>query len=300
MTPTLLGQVTNHNRQALHTACQGRLTISLAVAMAAYTPLGVRAQTPSPLGEWQYSAGVPLEKLYEPTTPEWAVRLGVGAAFRALYDGSDRYHTLAGPSIDIRYRDLFFASTGEGIGANLLQGRNWRISAALVYDLGRRAHNDPSRLNGLGNINPAPEMKLAADYVVSKEFPLVFRAAFTRSFGGSNGWIADVGAYVPMPGSTENFFWFAGPSVSLADSKYMNSWFGVNAAQAAASGYRKYEASAGLKSAGFGITLVWYLNKHWFMTADGTFRRLLGTAASSPITQSKTEGGCNMSINYEF
>ena len=108
------------------------------------------------------------------------------------------------------------------------------------------------------------------------------------------------GAYMPMPGSSESFFWFAGPSVTFADSTYMKSWFGVNAAQAAASGYRQYDASAGLKSAGFGVTLVWFINKHWFTTADAALKRLLGSAANSPITQTKTEAGCNASINYQF
>ncbi|SAL88128.1 MipA family MltA-interacting protein [Caballeronia arvi] len=277
-----------------------RFVSSVPVFLILMTPLVVKAQTPSPLSEWQYSAGVPLEKLFESKPPDWQVRLGVGAAFRPLYDGADRYHVLAGPSIDIRYRDLAFWSTGEGIGMNVLQGENWRVSAAAVYDLGRRGLDDPSRLNGLGNINPAPEIKLAAEYVISKEFPLVVRAAVTRSFGGSNGWIADLGTYMPMPGSSDTFFWFAGPSVSFADSTYMNSWFGVNAAQAAASGYRPYAASAGLKSAGFGVTLVWFIDKHWFMTADGALKRLLDSAANSPITQAKTQAGCNISVNYQF
>jgi outer membrane scaffolding protein for murein synthesis (MipA/OmpV family) len=258
------------------------------------------AQTPSPLGEWQYSAGIPLEKLYRGQMPDWAARLGVGMTFEPRYDGSDRYHTLAGPSIDIRYKDLAFLSTGEGIGVNVLRGPNWRVSIAAVYDLGRRVHDDPSRLAGLGNINPAPGMKIAADYVISKNFPLVLRAAATRSFGGSNGWIADLGAYMPLPGSSKKFYWFAGPSVSFADSTYMNSWFGVNAQQAADSRYPRYNASAGLKSAGFGITMVYFVNKHWFVSADGALKRLLGSAANSPITQTKIDGVCDVSINYQF
>ncbi|WP_061169702.1 MipA/OmpV family protein [Caballeronia hypogeia] len=279
---------------------RGQLARALVACLILAAPLAGRAQTPSPLNEWQYSAGVPLEKLFEANRADWEVRIGVGTAFRPRYDGSDRYHALVGPSLDIRYKDLAFWSTGEGIGMNVLQGENWRVSVAGVYDLGRRGHDDPSRLNGLGNINPAPELKLAADYVVSKGFPLVLRAAITRSFGGSNGWIADLGAYMPMPGSSKTFFWFAGPSVTFADSTYMNSWFGVNATQAAASGYPEYDAHAGLKSAGVGVTLVWFIDKHWFMTADGALKRLLGSAANSPITQTKTGAGCNLSINYQF
>jgi outer membrane scaffolding protein for murein synthesis (MipA/OmpV family) len=269
-------------------------------AIAVFTAPAALAQTPSPLGEWQYSAGIPLEKLYQPKVPDWQLRVGIGSTFEPRYDGSDRYHILVGPSVDVRYRDLAFVSTGEGVGVNVIQGPNWRASISAAYDLGRRGHDDPSRLNGLGNINPAPELKMAGEYVVSKEFPLVFRAAVTRSFGGSNGWTADLGTYMPMPGSSEKFFWFAGPSVTFADSTYMNSWFGVNAAQAAASRYPQYDASAGLKSAGFGITMIWFIDKHWFVTADGALKRLLGSAAHSPITQTKTDGVCDVSINYQF
>jgi outer membrane scaffolding protein for murein synthesis (MipA/OmpV family) len=135
---------------------------------------------------------------------------------------------------------------------------------------------------------------------VSKQFPLVFRAAVTRSFGGANGWIADLGTYMPMPGSSDKLFWFAGPSVTFADSTYMNHWFGVTAAQAAGSGYRQYDASVGLKSAGFGVTLVWFVDKHWFVTADGALKRLLGSAAHSPVIQTKTNGVCDVSLNYQF
>ncbi len=270
-----------------------------ACAFAAFAPRA-QAQTPSPLGEWQYSAGIPLEKLYQPDRPNFEARLGIGSTFEPRYDGSDRYHMMAGPSIDLRYKDILFGSTGEGFGVNFLQGPNWRMSIAAAYDLGRRGHDDPSRLNGMGNINPAPLMKIAGEYVVSKDFPLVVRAAFTRSFGGSNGWTADLGTYMPLPGSSQTFYWFAGPSVTFADSNYMQSWFGVNGQQAAASGYRQYNASAGLKSAGFGITMVYFVNKHWFVSADGAIKRLLGSAARSPIIQTKTEGVCDLSINYQF
>lgn len=270
-----------------------------ACAIAALAPRA-QAQTPSPLGEWQYSAGIPLEKLYQPKQPDWAVRLGVGATFEPRYDGSDRYHMMAGPSLDLRYKDILFGSTGEGFGVNVLQGPNWRVSVAGAYDLGRRAHDDPTRLNGMGNINPAPLLKIAGEYVVSKDFPLVMRAAFTRSFGGSNGWTADLGTYMPLPGSSEKFYWFAGPSVTFADSNYMQSWFGVTPQQSVDSGYRQYGASAGLKSAGFGLTMVYFVNKHWFVSADGAIKRLLGSAARSPIIQTKTEGVCDVSINYQF
>ncbi|MCG1018362.1 MipA/OmpV family protein [Mycetohabitans sp. B4] len=275
------------------------LFAAAAMALTIYTA-PTQAQTPSPLGEWQYSAGVPLQKLYMSSIPEWQARIGIGSTFAPRYEGENRYRPLVGPSVDVRYRDLAFLSTGEGIGVNVLHGPNWRVSVAAAYDLGRRAHDDPSRLAGLDNINPAPEMKIAAEYVVSKAFPLTLRGVATRSFGGSNGWTFDLGTYMPLPGSSEKFYWFAGPSATFADSKYMNSWFGVTADQAVRSGYRRYDASAGLKSAGFGITMVYFVNKHWFVSADGAFKRMLGSTVDSPLTRSRLNGVCDVSINYQF
>jgi len=109
---------------------------------------------------------------------------------------------------------------------------------------------------------PPPEIKLAADCVVSNGFPLMFRAAITRGFGGSNGGIADIGTYVPMPGSTDIFLWFAGPSVSLADSTYMNSWLDVRAAK------RPHPATILWRErrtqiSGSGGAMVWFIDKHF-------------------------------------
>nr|WP_111520369.1 MULTISPECIES: MipA/OmpV family protein [Cupriavidus] len=257
------------------------------------------AQTPAPLAEWQFSAGIPLQKLFQDDIPDWQVRLGAAAMLRPRYDGSSEYIVIGGPSIDIRYRDLAFASIGEGLGVNLLRGRNWRAGIALTYNLGRRGQEDSPHLDGMGNINPAPEGKLFAEYAVSKEFPLVLRIDARRSLGGSDGWVGDIGAYMPLPGSSEKFFWFAGPTVTLADSRYMNAWYGVSAAQARA-GRPQYHARGGIKSYGFGVTSVWYFAKHWFASSDVAVSQLAGDAADSPITRKRTNAVFDLSVNYEF
>lgn len=267
---------------------------------AALAPAAAHAQTPSPLAEWQYSSGILLEQMFEPQMPTWRIRVGPSASFQPRYDGSDRYRMLAGPSIDIRYRDRFFLSTGEGIGMNVLTGPNWRIGVGAAYDLGRRAADDLGHLNGMGNINPAPSLRLLGEYVLSKSFPLVLRADLRRNFGGDNGWIGDIGTYMPMPGSSETFAWFAGPTMTIADSRYMNSWFGVNAGQAARTGYRQYDASAGIRSVGFGVSASLTVKKHWIFSADGAFQQLVGSAAHSPITQTRASGVFDLSVNYQF
>jgi outer membrane scaffolding protein for murein synthesis (MipA/OmpV family) len=276
-----------------------RLALAGAI-FAAFAAAPAHAQTPSPLAEWQYSSGILLEQMFEPKLPTWRIRIGPSASFQPRYDGSDSYHVLAGPSIDIRYRDRFFLSTGEGIGMNVLTGPNWRVGVAAAYDMGRRAADDLDHLQGMGNINPAPSLRLLGEYACSKSFPLVLRADLRRNFGGDNGWIGDLGAYMPMPGSSESFAWFAGPTMTIADSRYMNSWFGVNATQSARSGYRQYDASPGIRSVGFGVSASWTIDKHWIVSADGAFQQLVGSAAHSPITQTRASGVFDLAVNYQF
>lgn len=272
----------------------------LAAVAAAGVPLSASAQTPSPLTEWQYSSGILLEQMFEPQLPTWRIRLGPSVSFQPRYDGSSRYQMLAGPVIDVRYRDRYFFSTGEGLGVNLLTGPNWRLGVAAAYDLGRRAADDLEHLHGMGNINPAPAVRLFGEYVVSKSFPLVVRADVRRNIGGDNGWIGDIGTYMPMPGSSETFAWFAGPTMTIADSKYMNRWFGVNAEQSARSGYGRYDASPGIRSVGFGLSATYTYRKHWLFTADAAFQQLVGAAAHSPLTQRRGSGVFDLAVDYQF
>jgi hypothetical protein len=163
-------------------------------ALLLVLPLGVRAQTPSPLQEWQYSGGVALEKLFEPNLPDWRVVLGAGVEDKPLYDGATLTRTSAGPVINIRYKDLWFASVGEGLGVNLLHGDHYRGGLAITYDLGRLESNDVSHLYGLGNINRAPAVKAFMSYAISKSFPMVLRADVRQMVGGADGMVADFDA----------------------------------------------------------------------------------------------------------
>jgi outer membrane scaffolding protein for murein synthesis (MipA/OmpV family) len=268
------------------------------------------AQTPAPLQEWQYSAGIVLVHMFEPNIPDWRVQTGLAAEPRPAYEGARNYRTLAGPVIDVRYKDVYFASVGEGIGANLIRGDHYRAGVSLGYDLGRHESDDYGHLRGLGNIHVAPVVKFFASYVVSKEFPLIIRADARRYAGGADGWVGDVEAYMPLPGSSQKFVWFAGPSVTFADQRHMQRTFGVDESQSLASGYSVFSAHGGLNAAGFGITATRFLSSRWLINGSLAVNRLLGSAGDSPITQEKqrpdvaglalTGGALSVSVVYSW
>jgi outer membrane scaffolding protein for murein synthesis (MipA/OmpV family) len=250
-------------------------------------PRAAFSQTPAPLQEWQYSAGVVLIPMFEPNLPDWRVQTGIAAEPRPAYEGARNYRTLAGPVIDIRYRDIYFASVGEGIGLNFIRGENYRIGVAAGYDLGRRESDDLNHLKGLGNIEVAPVFKLFGSYVVSKQFPLVMRADVRRIVGGADGWVGDVEAYLPLPGSSQKLVMFAGPSVTFADHRHMQTAFGVDESQAKASGYPMFAAHGGMNAAGFGFSATRFLGAHWLVNANLAVNHLLGSARDSPFTHER-------------
>ena len=258
------------------------------------------SQTPSPLQEWQYSGGITLYKLFEPTTPEWRIETGAALEPSPLYQGSKTYRVLVGPVIDVRYRDIAFASVGEGIGANLIRGENYRAGIAVGYDLGRPARDDLTHLKGLGDISAAPVVKLFGSYVISKDLPLVLRADVRQFLGGADGLTGDLEAYLPLPGSSETLVMLFGPSVTFADRLYMQTVFGVSPNQALASGYPDYLAHGGAKSAGFGFSATRFIEKHWLINADLAVNRLLGSASESPITQTKIQSVLAVSVAYRW
>jgi outer membrane scaffolding protein for murein synthesis (MipA/OmpV family) len=262
---------------------------------AAALPHSGAAQTPSPLANWQYSAGEVLAKLGDEPLPEWRVTLGASGSVAPKYEGADSYHVTPGGIVDIRYRDIAFFSVGEGLGVNLLRGDTYRAGVAVSYDLGRN-DNDDSRIRGLGDIDPAPEAKLFGQVFI---LPVVLAFDVRRGIGGHDGWIGDLGMYMPLSGS-DTFVAFAGPSITLADQDYMDAYFSVSHGQAANSRLPAFQADAGFKNANFGVTALYFFNEHWFLIADAAVEQLLGDAAHSPVTQSRTQFTFDISIAYMF
>jgi outer membrane scaffolding protein for murein synthesis (MipA/OmpV family) len=258
------------------------------------------AQTPSPLAEWQYSSGIQLQRLFEPTIPTWEVELGLGTQFGPVSTGLARYKVQGGPAIDIRYKDIAFASTGEGIGANLFSFRHISVGAAITYDMGRSQHADGKILTGMGDIHFTPEFKIFATTVVSESFPLTIRVDVRKQLGASWGYVGDIGAYMPMPGSSAKFAWFLGPTVTVADGRYAQTYFGVSHAQASSTNYKYFKAHAGFESAGIGLSTNYFVTQHVIISVDAAYDRLLAAAAKSPVTDTKNEAVVSLAATYKF
>ncbi len=267
-------------------ACAGRLAV---------------AQTPSPLQEWQYSGGIILARLFEPNLPRWRVVLGTAAQVQPVYDGSRAYRVEGGPVINIQFRDIAFASTGDGVGFNFLRGDHYQAGLAVAYDLGRREKDDYANLHGMGNISAAPVGKLFASWVLAREFPMILRVDVRQFIGGAQGAVGDAGVYIPLPGSSKKFVMFAGPSITLATHHYLQTLYGVTPVESRGSGHPVYEVPhAGTSAAGVGFSAAKFLTDHWLINADAAINQIRGSPAHSPLVERKTQRVLALSVDYHW
>ena len=273
-----------------------RLWLLSAGLCTLFVASAAQAQTPSPLGEWQYSAGIVLKQRFDTEHPKWEELLGFGGEFEPRFEGSDTYHFQPGPTIDIRYRNLAFLSTGEGLGVNLLRGMNYRAGLALTYDLGRDEGTNLARLHGIQDISASPELKFFGEYVF---FPVITRLDVRTGFGGHGGWIGDASVYMPVAGSNK-FFVFAGASLTMANDDYMRHEFGVTQQESTDSGLPLYTPGGGVKAAGVGANATWIFADHWFLDLVCAASDLLGPAAESPTTDERWQYAVSLSLAYDF
>lgn len=94
-----------------------------------------------------------------------------------------------------------------------------------------------------------------------------------------------------------------GPRLGLATSNYFNAYFGVNAAQSAASGLARYRPKSGFESAGLGGAITWKTTDKLTTSLFAEYSRLLGPAADSSLV--KQRGSANqyligVSATYRF
>jgi outer membrane scaffolding protein for murein synthesis (MipA/OmpV family) len=270
------------------------------LVLACFTaPAALFAQTPSPLQEWQYSSGLILANMFEPDQPEFRVIAGVGSAVQPAYDGSRAYRVRGGPVINVQFKDIAFISTGDGIGYNVLRKRGLQLGVGIAYDLGRKERDDYTNLAGTGNKPVSAVPKLFATWVVSRQFPLVVRADIRHLLRDGGGSIADLGAYLPLPGSSSRLAMFFGPSITVANKRYLRDMFGVTNQDSASARHPEYSIrQGGIEAVGLGFSATWTLSRHYLVNVDGAINHLGHLPADSPLVE--RDSGRVLALSFDY
>lgn len=225
------------------------------------------------------------------------VTIGAGVIAAPTYEGAADYDLTPIPVIDIRWGNRVFFETRRGLGVNLYRGHGFDASVALGVSRGRD-QDDDGGLRGLGDIEMAAQPNFEVGYT-DRDTGLFFDlrgfaevhegARFAGSLGG--GW-----KNLDAEGLRINLR----AALHLADPEYMQTYFGVDAGQATRSGYRRFDASAGLYKTSIDVNASQALSDHWTVFGLAGFDYLLGDAAESPINKRRAQFRVGAGVTYRF
>lgn len=230
-----------------------------------------------------------------PRPAEDVLAAGVMAFHAPRYAGSDERRSIVLPSATAILANGLFADPISGIGFNASADPRVEAGVRATIGLGRE---EIGPLRGLGRIRDSLNVGGFANVNVTDSIQLQSALRF-GSGNGRDGLLLDAGASCEffkrghVSASIEG-------SLSYANGPYMRSYYGVDAAQSAASGYGGYRPGAGLqwRSAGLAFQAPVHPRALAFLTVEYT--RLAGVAAASPLVRKAGALSVQANVSYGF
>lgn len=225
---------------------------------------------------------------------EWALSIGIAGGVSPEYEGSDTYEFGLGPNLAGSWRDIFFFK-GKTLGANLIRQKNLKVGPVLSWTSGRD-EDDNDTLDGLGDVDSSTEL---GGFVSYRLKPWRFRMEARQDVNSGHE-----GALVELSGGTtlpfEKPLVFVALGTTWASDDYMESFFGIDAKQSANSGHKKYKAESGIKDVNISLTAGYPISNRWRLGGKIEYKRLLGDAADSPITDAENQFLAGFGLSYHF
>ncbi|MEP9351147.1 MipA/OmpV family protein [Xanthobacter sp. KR7-225] len=233
---------------------------------------------------------------------DWYMTVGVSGAAEPSYPGADNYAFRPGLIFSIRKASQLnvFRSIDDNPSLAVFDTGNFRVGAVGRIDWGRDA-SDSSRLLGLGDVDPALEAGGFAEWYVTDW--LRTRAELRYGVGGFEGIRGLLGADVILPYGQWRFA--VGPRLTYGGSGYMETYFGVSAAQSAVATalgnpLPVYTPGSGFDLVGATAQLTYNFRNGFETGVFASYGRLLGDAASSPLTSDANQFMAGLSVSYTF
>lgn len=231
--------------------------------------------------------------------------LGGGVDVAPRYSGSDKSRVSAAQVVDYAMANGLFISTTRGVGYGNNIG-NLDYSAAVSYRAGRKDKDVSSDsissgsdyLRGMGDIKGSAIVVPGLGYKVTDWLHLQLQAEVPVS-ERDNGEAVHFGIISPLYTSPKNEVTLALTS-SWGSGKYMQTYYGVSAAQSTASGFARHDAGAGIYAWSMNLDWTHRLTSRWSVLTSAGATQLAGDAADSPIVQRKTSPTGSLKVTYSF
>lgn len=231
--------------------------------------------------------------------------LGGGVGVAPRYSGSDENRVSTALVLDYSMRNGFFVSSTRGLGYGNSLG-NLDYSAALSYRTGRKDHNVDSdtmsdgsdHLRGMGNVKGSALGVVGLGYKLTNWLSAQLQAEVPFS-QRDNGAALHFGIVSPLYHSPKNSVTL-GLTSSWGTNDYMQTYYGVSAAQSAASGFTQYHAGSGIYACSLNLDWTHNFTERWSVVADAGYTQLAGDARNSPIVQRKASPTGSLTVTYRF
>ena len=218
---------------------------------------------------------------------DWTVDLGARVSTRPPYEGADDLIIQASPTLSVHRADRIHRFTPPDPGAtiDIIDTRHVTIGPVVNF---RRARKSEGDLVGVREIKSAIEAG-----VFMEVWPtdwLRTRVEGRRGVRGHSGWNGDAGFDLIRTGTRWDMS--LGPRVGFGDATYLDAYFGVTEAEAAANPLidRAYTPQKGRRYTGLRTAVGYHLSDHWRTTVDFAYRRLADRAVRSPIVRTSGSG----------
>jgi len=257
---------------------------------------------PAFAAEFDQYGSAPQNLVATNTAPGFVFIAGAGIGAAPVYEGASEYGMTFRPIIDVerlRIPGLIDIGGGDETG-----GLNFAPSFSVVSE---RISADHAALNGLNNVDATYALgaRIGYEFALNDMLSAELYGAARYAFGGAEGFIGEAGLDVTARLSPQ-FEIVGGPVVAFATENYMDKYFGVTAAQSAATGGRlnAYDPAGGIKSVGIKVAARYEFIPDTFVNLNASYSRYTGDAANSPIVQSGSADrftvGLGLSRRFSF
>ncbi len=224
----------------------------------------------------------------------------VGVRIAPDYLGSDEFQATPTGSLTLSRggAEESFGAPDDGASLGLVGTDRW--SAGLSARL-RRGRDNDGDLQGFEKVDWSVE---AGGFLNLWPMPwLRLRGEIRHGFGGHDSWVGDVSA--DLVHETGPWLLSIGPRLSVADADFTRTFFGVSALEASRSpfGIGAYAPDGRMTWGGALANAELQVSPRWNLVAVGSYRRLMGDAARSPIVArlgDKDQFSATLSVRYRF
>ncbi|MBM3492497.1 MAG: MipA/OmpV family protein [Alphaproteobacteria bacterium] len=225
----------------------------------------------------------------------WAINVAAGPGYAPTHIGGSELESKPLVLLEATYKGRYFFSTQQGIGWNLYRSAATRIGPRITVDFGRDA-NDAPILNGLENVNPGVEAGLFIEHFFGA---IRVRGDLRQELlNGHNGFVG--GLDVAFAGRVSPTVLLAlGAQINVMGDNYADAYFSVPVGAVRAD-RPFFPAVGGVRDIGLYGQAQVDIAEGFYLALDMRGNRLLGDAASSPLTLDEFQFFLGALAGYRF